>query len=116
MSGGGHLLQWQPGQPVDYVTASVDKSQINTTVATGPFYAGLLDAAREEACGARRRAVVDRVIEDGTIRLMLMDGHVVWAQPHEVQSRIALLELCGINVDPEPEVIEEAPEGEGEIL
>lgn len=73
------MPKWKPGDRVDFV--SLGKQ--GQAQAKGSFD---LDKGRPEGeGGTRQAAVVDQVIDESTIRLLLMKSmEYVWAQPSEV--------------------------------
>ncbi len=101
----------QYGQPVSTKEKSIAVTQPIAPFAgipgtTGPAPGGgfqlaipdghsssLFQKAIEESQGARRRAVVDAVLDDNEYRLMLRDGQMVWAHASEVQTLDAISKL-----------------------
>lgn len=93
-----HIFQrFSAGDKVDYLVRGSDDirntlTQVNgqgiaaskLTLGTGAQNA--FQKAKEEAKGARRRAVVDHVVSDEEIRIMLVDTmELVWCSPLDLE-------------------------------
>jgi hypothetical protein len=99
-----HIIKpsWSEGQRVDFVSKKNKKvSLARGGLALPGSVLNPLTKAKQEASGGRKRAVVDRVIDDDTIRLMLCDDcSYVWASPNEIEALDPVSQLGDILATP----------------
>jgi hypothetical protein len=76
--------RWQEGDRVDYVPK---KGAGSTMMSFGSTFNQAVQKAKEEKEGHRHRAVIDKVVDENTYRLMLTDTlDTVWASSNEIQA------------------------------
>lgn len=97
--------QWKPGDRVDFVSKGKRGSAQSQH---GSFD---LDKGRPDGeGGTRQAAVVDQVVDETTIRLLLMNSmEYVWAAPSEVQEPEVIDRLADL-AGPEGRSLEDALE------
>lgn len=79
-------MKFNEGDRVDYVVKGL--SQQPGVMATS-LGAGYVSADSDDALedGARKRAVIDKIVDERTVRIILTDSmETVWAHPDEIEA------------------------------